>query len=347
MAESADAVVVGIQNTPADGVVTDFDVFRSLGAGGWTEHSTVFAADGNGALGVSLDTSNADYNAGNNGAGYVWYIPVDDYVTALGETSGSPLQNDWVIRHSAWIAEDVNDPLLNEGDWTDSFKLEFGKAVAGGFTVLSTGAAEVSPNNFTYSNCDLGAATCSTAPQAPLPYPAGNTGHVNSDGWTQLVHQYKIDDFDFSGTNTLEDIAVIRPVLFLGDFTSGEDEQGTLYMDRIIVEIFPDLATANATPLDTTNPGGVPIAGTSAAGDFDADGDIDGADFLKWQREMGDANSLGLWESGFGSSARAVAQAVPEPSTGLLLVLATSLLGSVRDCKRIRFKKYTDTHFAR
>ena len=334
MPVSVDAVVVGIQESPKDGVVTAFDVFRSLGSGGWVEDDTRVAADGNEVLTVSLNPANDGYNAGNNGAGYVWYLPVSDYTDALGEATAE-LQNGWVIRHSAWIAEDANDPLLNEGDWTDSFKLEFGKAVAGGFTVLSTGAADISPNNFMYSNCDLGAGTCSTEPQAPLPYPSGSTGHINSSGWTQLVHQYEIDDFDFSGDNTVADIAVVRPVLFLGDFTSSEDQQGTLYMDRIMVEIFPDLATANATPLDSINPGGIPDAASVVSADFDEDGDVDGADFLTWQRDLGDATNLGLWQNEYGTPvASSVASVIPEPSSVLLAFFALSATGLARKNRR-------------
>lgn len=71
-------------------------------------------------------------------------------------------------------------------------------------------------------------------------------------------------------------------------------------------------------------------AGTTEA-DFDGDGDVDGADFLAWQRGVGaaggrgqgDANSdswvdgvdLGIWKSQFGETAAlAAAKHVPEPS---------------------------------
>jgi len=85
--------------------------------------------------------------------------------------------------------------------------------------------------------------------------------------------------------------------------------------------------------------------------DFDADGDVDGADFLTWQRNFsslaptgGDANNdgivdaadLAVWESTFGSvtplSALAAGSvAVPEPSTALqLVILALILVGYSR-----------------
>jgi len=52
-------------------------------------------------------------------------------------------------------------------------------------------------------------------------------------------------------------------------------------------------------------------------GDFDNDNDVDGADFLAWQRDMGVGN-LSDWESNFGNFERLV---VPEPTTWLLLLL--------------------------
>ncbi|MCA9261912.1 MAG: hypothetical protein KDA61_21995, partial [Planctomycetales bacterium] len=55
--------------------------------------------------------------------------------------------------------------------------------------------------------------------------------------------------------------------------------------------------------------------------DFDDDGDVDGFDFLTWQRGAGDANNDGmvdaadfaLWEAQFGTLG-GVATAVPEPA---------------------------------
>ena len=53
----------------------------------------------------------------------------------------------------------------------------------------------------------------------------------------------------------------------------------------------------------------------SSRGDFDADGDVDGADFLAWQRQL-------------GSSTPAVSAnaPVPEPATLLLAIVATAAI---------------------
>jgi len=71
----------------------------------------------------------------------------------------------------------------------------------------------------------------------------------------------------------------------------------------------------------------------SPDGDFDIDNDVDGLDFLKWQRGFGstyDANDLADWEANFGTvaplSAVAAATTVPEPTTGILLVLGMAAM---------------------
>lgn len=82
-------------------------------------------------------------------------------------------------------------------------------------------------------------------------------------------------------------------------------------------------------------------------GDFDLDGDVDGRDFLTWQRGFGrvgtgsvatgDANGdlnvnsvdLAIWRQNFGPAAVATTSATPEPST-LLLAVAAGVLGMTR-----------------
>jgi hypothetical protein len=90
--------------------------------------------------------------------------------------------------------------------------------------------------------------------------------------------------------------------------------------------------------------------------DFDADGDVDGADFLTWQRNQqtanptlaqGDANDdnavdgddLAIWEEQFGAPSVAAAAAVPEPCAMALLLCgaATVACGArIRIARRCR-----------
>jgi hypothetical protein len=63
------------------------------------------------------------------------------------------------------------------------------------------------------------------------------------------------------------------------------------------------------------------------AGDFDADGDVDGADFLRWQ--LGEspnpfsASDLAAWQADFGmvDPPSTTLATVPEPSASVLLLL--------------------------
>jgi hypothetical protein len=70
-----------------------------------------------------------------------------------------------------------------------------------------------------------------------------------------------------------------------------------------------------------------PPAGTP--GDFDDDGDVDGADFLEWQQGLGgefNAQHLEDWKLNFGTGGGLAAVAsVPEPAS--LLLVALSVLG--------------------
>jgi hypothetical protein len=79
--------------------------------------------------------------------------------------------------------------------------------------------------------------------------------------------------------------------------------------------------------LEGTNAGGwdVFVAKYSDTGDFDDDGDVDGADFLYWQLNDGSQSNLDLWQVTFGNVASPMSAAsigVPEPSSFMLLLVA-------------------------
>ncbi len=70
-------------------------------------------------------------------------------------------------------------------------------------------------------------------------------------------------------------------------------------------------------------------------GDFTADDVVDGTDFLSWQRELTDQQSLTDWEENFGmSNVLPLAVTVPEPSCG---VLALGLLGTTCFARKSNF----------
>jgi hypothetical protein len=76
----------------------------------------------------------------------------------------------------------------------------------------------------------------------------------------------------------------------------------------------------------TLQQGVVEYVSGNLGGDFDVDGDVDGADFLVWQRGFGTTHSaatLATWKANFGAtSASAALQAVPEPHTAVLAAAA-------------------------
>lgn len=86
---------------------------------------------------------------------------------------------------------------------------------------------------------------------------------------------------------------------------------------------------------------GVAFAEVGLSGDFDGDDDVDGIDFLVWQREFGtldDQDDLSEWERnygaiGLGALSNQTASAVPEPSYSMIVGTALSTF-LVAPCRR-------------
>ena len=82
-----------------------------------------------------------------------------------------------------------------------------------------------------------------------------------------------------------------------------------------------------------------------ANGDFDGDGDVDGNDFLAWQKGGATAGDLAAWKENFGSLGTLAANStVPEPSTWVLFGLAQiGLLSCRRPLQTLRSVSYPRT----
>ena len=87
---------------------------------------------------------------------------------------------------------------------------------------------------------------------------------------------------------------------------------------------------------------GLFVADTGTSGDFDTDGDVDGHDFLAWQRGGSpipfSAADLAVWEASFGNTGPAALAAssiaVPEPVTTSLSLATLLLLAMASDPRR-------------
>ncbi|MEM9657300.1 MAG: hypothetical protein AAF961_02970 [Planctomycetota bacterium] len=95
------------------------------------------------------------------------------------------------------------------------------------------------------------------------------------------------------------------------------------------VETFLFDATGEPITIDSFVDGAVLISDgqSSLTGDFDDDGDVDGADLLVWQRggspDAISSSDLAVWEANFGSLAPVAISntGVPEPTTNLMCAI--------------------------
>ncbi|WP_148072384.1 hypothetical protein [Bythopirellula goksoeyrii] len=71
------------------------------------------------------------------------------------------------------------------------------------------------------------------------------------------------------------------------------------------------------------------LTSTPMSADFDFDGDVDGNDFLVWQRNPSVGN-LSDWQANYGQPLTAVSTVVPEPAVLILLLSAMVFLPSLR-----------------
>ena len=72
-----------------------------------------------------------------------------------------------------------------------------------------------------------------------------------------------------------------------------------------------------------------PVISDGLTGDFDGDNDVDGADFLVWQRDT-NVGSLSDWQNHFGEPMGGSVAAVPEPGSLLLLLAGGGLVSLLR-----------------
>ena len=118
---------------------------------------------------------------------------------------------------------------------------------------------------------------------------------------------------------------------------SGSDVRSLIINGFTGLSYSDDPTAWNITDWDGQSPlASLQLVGVTTAGDFDFDGDVDGADFLTWQRGLGTtltATDLDGWEANYGagsSTALANSASVPEPTSALLFFVASCLCGMRR-----------------
>ncbi len=147
----------------------------------------------------------------------------------------------------------------------------------------------------------------------------------------------------FAPKQTMTDVYQTFAVPF-SQFTSAVDQQTPTTAELASIRIKLVVLNVNGTGLARFDYDEVTgLAPALEDPDFDNDNDVDGADFLIWQRNFGigatqpqgDANSSGnvdaadlaIWKAKFGTAgATVVAAAVPEPAAGILAFSGIALL---------------------
>lgn len=297
-------------------------------------------------------------------------VAADPVFNAIGNTSGR-LEDGNVIRFSTWVRSDPNAPFTVEPQIAPIIKLEFWRDALSGHADFTGGV----------SNPNFGSRIFDTDQNdVAISDPAGRKRILDIDGngswtfgtttepvpstsdWQQIVHTYEVDsigegwDIDPFGTDPennpdqVEDVTFveeIRGVLFMGDFDGGSlGETGNLLWDNALIEIFKDTTTESASNVLTSNPSPL-LDEVSEDPDFDNDQDVDGTDYLIWQRGFGvgtqqfegdadfsgavNGDDLAIWQNSYAGGALSATSSVPEPTSALLaLVGAVCLSGAIR-----------------
>jgi hypothetical protein len=224
-----------------------------------------------------------------------------------------------------------------------SMNLRGGDAISGGFGYNA--ALDTGPNGFERAmneDFDLFTTLPMASPSLMFIYTdrptAGNTGPAGPAG-----EEYAIN-FTGPGSITVDHagiLVVTRDESAL--YTAATKTYEQLWSDGILQAnglsgldgaIFSDFFTTLGT-LGADNYKLTSKLTSGPAGDFDGDGDVDGADFLTWQRGGSpsplSAGDLATWKANFGASAVAAGAsavgAVPEPTAFFSALVALGGLG--------------------
>ena len=321
--------------TFADGITTSRTVFTD---GAVTVKNITFGD-------TNAGTTQQSYAiAGNSQTGSVTFDS-DTSVSTISALEGS---------HQFQVVVNLNNATtVSVGDTEPSASLAFNNALnLGGNTLTKTGPGTLNINNQlnggggsvtaaagTVSGFGTigGNLTNSGATVAPGNSPGkltveGNYVHEAGSSLTieigGLLETQEYDVLNVSGSMTLNG-GTLDVVLIDGFVPSGGDSFDILDFSSLTGDFtsvnLPAGFNWNESLLLTDG-----ILSIGLTGDFDFDGDVDGADFLVWQRGFGtthNAADIADWQTYFGTTAVAAsASAVPEPTSAGLLVMALGAL---------------------
>lgn len=151
-------------------------------------------------------------------------------------------------------------------------------------------------------------------------FPGNTAFHAIIGGATSYVPDFDTIDF-FLGANHMDPLPAGTDVL-------PDLANATLGGSGFTTPLGPGTYTYHVQQVDNLLTGYTlqfVIAGESEpTADFDNDNDIDGKDFLRWQRGespgQGSPEELETWQLLYGTNPLVAVSAIPEPSGGLLLV---------------------------
>lgn len=121
--------------------------------------------------------------------------------------------------------------------------------------------------------------------------------------WVKIEYELEIPETDGNGAP----VQYITSLAFINNKTTGETGEGVLFLDDFSLEVLND-----------------------STGDHDLDGDVDGADFLAWQRNESpngvDIIDLLRWQGDYAGAVETLANAsiVPEPGSLAVLFVAAA-----------------------
>ncbi len=164
---------------------------------------------------------------------------------------------------------------------------------------------------------------------------ASSGGYIVTDihrdavfGWDGTATDPHLISENFPGADPRQSVVDSAGMILVADSNGPSGTRG------FVIKVDPSdgsqIILAQGQSLGLDSPAGIAIyqAIPGPDGDFDQDGDVDGADFLVWQRDP-TIGALNDWQSNYGTPSLLAGSriAVPEPTTVLLLLTAIVAAG--------------------